>query len=443
MPVPDTLSIDQARRLALAAQGFLGPASRGARPGDPSGNASGNASGNPSGNGSSPGPGAGAGAATLRATLRRLGAIQIDSINVVARSHELVLAARVGPHDPTAFERLLYQRRAGFEYWGHAASFLPIEHYRLFLPRMERMRQTGRGWHVDSRTKNAHLYQPILDRIRAEGPLAASAFREAGGPRRGTWWDWAPAKDVLEDLFDQGTVMVHDRVRFERRYDLTERVLPAGLDRSTPTPQESALQLTLLATRALGVATARDLADYFRLRPEHAHPALAEAVASGLLQQVAVQGWPKPAYLLPGTPLPRRAAHAPMLLSPFDSLIWYRERTERLFDFHYRIEVYTPAHKRIHGYYTMPMLAGGRLIARVDPKHDRVTGRLLLQNLAIEDEDGGDRDASLQAAAVASWRLASYLGAAAVTVGERMPEPLAAPLAAVLRATAGEKSPVV
>ncbi len=421
MPAPDSLRIDQARRLALAAQGFLGADSR-ARANNPGSN--------PSSNGSNAGAATSAGAATLRASLRRLGAIQIDSINVVARSHELVLAARVGPHDPAAFERLLYRRRAGFEYWGHAASFLPIEHYRLFLPRMERMRQTGRGWRVDSRTKNTHLYQPILDRIRAEGPLAASAFREPGGPRRGTWWDWAPAKDVLEDLFDQGDVMVHDRVRFERRYDLTERVLPAGLDLTTPTGVEAAVELTLLAARALGVATARDLADYFRLRPEHARPALAETLGAGLLQQVTVRGWAKPGYLLPGTPLPRRAAHAPVLLSPFDSLIWYRERTERLFGFHYRIEVYTPAHKRIHGYYTMPVLADGRLVARVDPKHDRQAGALVLRGLSLEA--GAAPAQAVAATAEAASRLAAYLGAERVECGNGMPSGLARSLTAAL-----------
>jgi uncharacterized protein YcaQ len=411
MPTPDTLTIDQARRLALAAQGFLGAgAPTRAQAGD---------------NG-----GAGVATATLRATLRRLGAIQLDSINVVARSHELVLAARVGAHDPAAFERLLYRRRAGFEYWGHAASFLPIEHYRLFLPRMERMRQTGRGWWADSRTRNAHLYQPILDRIRAEGPLAASAFRDPGARRRGAWWDWAPAKDVLEDLFDQGILMVHDRVRFERRYDLTERVLPAGLDLTPPTPLEATVELTLLAARALGVATARDLADYFRLRPEHARPALAEALGAGLLQQVGVQGWPRPAYVIPGTPLPRRADHPPALLSPFDSLIWYRERTERLFGFHYRLEVYTPAHKRIHGYYTMPVLAGGRLVARVDPKHDRQAGTLLLRRLTIEE--GVAPALAASATAEAAARLAGHLGAERVTCGDGMPSGLARHLAAAL-----------
>ncbi|HYN17315.1 MAG TPA: crosslink repair DNA glycosylase YcaQ family protein, partial [Actinomycetes bacterium] len=311
--MPDALSIDQARRVVLAAQGLAAPPRAGQ-----------------------------AGPGTLRATLERLGAIQIDSINVVARSHELVLAARAGPHDRAAFDRVVYRRRAGFEYWGHAASFLPMASFRLCLPRMRRLTKATRGWWVDIRRRNQHLYGPVLDRIRAEGPLAASAFRDPDGPRRGSWWDWAPAKHVLEDLFDCGTLLVHDRVNFERRYDLAERVLPPGLDTSEPTAAEAATELTLLAARALGVGTAADLADYYRLRPAEARAALAEAVAAGLLRQVAVAGWAKPAYLLAGTRVPRRVAHPPVLLSPFDSLIWSRERTERLFGFRYRLEVYVP-----------------------------------------------------------------------------------------------------
>jgi uncharacterized protein YcaQ len=404
--MPDTLTIQQARRLAIAAQGLKAAQSRAReRP---------------------------AAAAALRGVLRRLGALQIDSINVVARSHELVLAARAGPHDPAAFERLVYRGRAGFEYWGHAASFLPIETYRLFLPRMARLGALTRGWWADTRIKHAHLYAPILDRIRAEGPLAASDFREQTGPRRGTWWDWAPAKHVLEDLFDRGVVMVHDRVRFERRYDLAERVLPPGTDVTVPTWHEAALELTMLSARALGVATEKDLADYFRLRTEYAKPALKELVASGLLRKVAVDRWDKPAYIEPGTPVPRRAEHPPVLLSPFDSLIWRRERAEELFDFHYRIEVYTPAAKRLHGYYTMPLLAGGRLIGRVDPKHDRKAGVLLLRGLGLERDVPIDE--AVAATAAAAWRLAAYLGAHDVVLGEGMSATLGTPLAAAVAA---------
>jgi uncharacterized protein len=419
--MPDTLTMDQARRLVLAAQGITGPARR--------------AAAEPSTNGAGP-----ATAATLRALLRRLGAIQIDSINVVAHSHELVLAARTGAYDPAAFERLVYRRRAGFEYWGHAASFLPIETFRLFLPKMARLAEQTRGWFADTRAKHRDLYPMVLERIRDEGPLAASDFREPGGRRRGTWWDWAPAKHVMEDLFDQGVLLVHDRVRFERRYDLAERVLPAGLDLSEPSAHEAAVELTLLAARSLGVATAADLADYFRLRPQEAKPALAETVAAGLLQQVEVPGWTKPAFLLPGTPLPRRAVHPPMLLSPFDSLIWSRDRTERLFGFQYRLEIYVPAAKRRHGYYTMPVLAGGRLIARVDPKHDRQTGALLLRNLSLED--GVDPDEGVAATATAALRLAGHLGAERVEVGQGVPRRLAAALRQALALHGDPTGPV-
>jgi uncharacterized protein len=404
--MPDVLSRDQARRVALAAQGLAAPA-RAAR----------------------------AGPATLRATLERLGAIQIDSINVVARSHELVLHARAGPHDRSAFDRLVYRRRAGFEYWAHAASFLPIDRFRLCLPRMRRLASSTRGWWGDIRQRHRHLYGPVLDRVRAEGPLAASAFRDPGGPRRGSWWDWAPAKHVLEDLFDQGTLLVHDRVNFERRYDLAERVLPPGTDTSEPTAAEAALELTLLAARALGVGTAADLADYYRLRPADARAALAEALAAGLLREVAVAGWAKPAYLPPGAGVPRRVAHPPVLLSPFDSLIWSRERTERLFGFTYRLEVYVPAGRRVHGYYTMPVLAGGRLVARVDPKHDRQGGALLLRGLHLEP--GGDPAEAVAATAAAAGRLAAHLGAGRVAVGDGMAAALARELAVALETAGG------
>jgi uncharacterized protein len=402
--MPDALSLDQARRVALAAQGLAAPARA-----------------------------APAGPATLRATLERLGAIQIDSINVVARSHELVLHARAGRHDRAAFERAVYRGRAGFEYWGHAASFLPMAHFRLCLPRMRRLAQATRGWWVDIRSRNQHLYRPVLDRIRAEGPLAASAFRDPDGPRRGSWWDWAPAKHVLEDLFDQGVLLVHDRVNFERRYDLAERVLPPGLDTSEPTPAEAARELTLLAARHLGVGTAADLADYYRLPSAQAKAALAEVVSAGLLQEVTVAGWARPAYLLPGTRVPRRLAHPPVLLSPFDSLIWSRERTERLFGFRYRLEVYVPAPKRVHGYYVMPVLAGGRLVARLDPKHDRQAGRLVLRGFHIED--GIAPEFAVAVTATAARRLAAHLGVNQITAGPDLAPALATQLGAELRPT--------
>jgi uncharacterized protein YcaQ len=233
---------------------------------------------------------------------------------------------------------------------------------------------------------------------------------------------------VLEDLFDQGVLLVHDRVNFERRYDLAERVLPAGVDTSEPTAAEAACELTVLAAAHLGVGTAADLADYYRLRPADARAALAEAVGSGLLQEVAVQGWARPAYLLPGTRVPRRVAHPAALLSPFDSLVWSRERTERLFGFRYRLEVYVPAPKRVHGYYVMPVLADGRLVARLDPKHDRQAGALVLRRFHVED--GIDPDVAVAATATAAGRLAAHLGVSQVTAGPDVARTLAVQLGA-------------
>jgi uncharacterized protein YcaQ len=233
---------------------------------------------------------------------------------------------------------------------------------------------------------------------------------------------------------------VHDRVNFERRYDLAERVLPPGVDTSEPTPAEAALELTLLAARHLGVATAADLADYYRLPSAQAKAALAEAVAAGLLRQVTVAGWDRPAYLLPGTGVPRRVAHPPVLLSPFDSLVWSRQRTQRLFGFTYRLEVYVPAGKRVHGYYVMPVLAGGRLVARVDPKHDRQAGRLVLRHFHIED--GAEPEFAVAATVTAARRLAAHLGTNEVTAGPDLAPALATQLGAELRPAQTEPTPL-
>jgi uncharacterized protein YcaQ len=399
--MPDSLSIRQARRLALAAQGLSGM--RATRP---------------------------ASAAALRSALSRVGAVQIDSVNVVARSHELALAARAGAHDPAAFDRLVYRRRAGFEHWGHAASFLPVESFRWFLPRMHAVRLETGKWFLKARSRHPEWYPRVLERIRAEGPLAASAFREPAAGRRGPWWDWTPAKAVLEDLFAQGVLLVHDRVRFERRYDLAERVMPGALEEAVPSPEEAALALTLLAARALGVATAADLADYYRLPAAETRLALAEATASGLLRRVGVEGWSKPAYLPADALVPGRVQHPPLLLSPFDSLVWSRERTERLFGFRYVLELYVPPARRQHGYYTMPVLMGEQLVARVDPKFDRPTGRLLLRGVIVED--GVPTAEAVAAAAAAAGLLAAHLGAVAVEPGEAVPAALAGPLRAAL-----------
>ena len=382
-PRVESLSADQARRLVLSAQGLAGPLP------------------------------ARVTARTLRTVLSRLGAIQIDAINVVARSHELVLAARTGETATALFDRVVYRDRVAVEAWAHAASFVPVEHFRLLLPRMRRRAEERRPF----RETHAEVYTAVLARIRAEGPLAASDFKEPGGARRGPWWDWTPAKRALADLFLQGVLLVHDRVRFEQRYDLAERVLPPGLDLSEPTMHESSVGLVLAAAKALGVATLADLADHFRIRADSARDAVADLVGAGVLQRVEVEGWERPGHLVAGTRLPRRAEFPPTLLSPFDSLVWAsqtgaRERTLRLFGFNYVLEIYLPQERRRWGYYTMPVLAGGRLVARVDPKLDRAGGRLLLR--AVHLEPGVDRDEALAAVEAAGARLARALGAETV-----------------------------
>src|ERR1700716_1253258 len=199
--------------------------------------------------------------------LDKLGAIQMDSVNILARNHLLVPFARLGPYSTRALQHSIYQEKRGFEYWGHMASWLPMAEYRYFLPRMMRMRETSRGWWERIRTEHAALYPLVLERVRAEGPLGAAAFDDPQG-KRGTWWDWKPAKLVLEDLLDQGLLMCAERTAgFARRYDLTARVLPPGLDTSSPSQLAATQHLLERGLERLGVATAIEMADYFRLRP--------------------------------------------------------------------------------------------------------------------------------------------------------------------------------
>ncbi|HEX8969257.1 MAG TPA: crosslink repair DNA glycosylase YcaQ family protein, partial [Chloroflexota bacterium] len=287
--------------------------------------------------------------------LDRLGAIQLDSVNVVARNHLLVPFARLGAYSIQALHASIYHDKRGFEYWGHMASWLPIADYRYFLPRMARMRASTRGWWRRVRTEHASLYPLVLQRVRDEGPLGAAAFDD---PRagRGTWWDWKPAKLVLEDLLDQGLVMCADRTAgFARLYDLTERVLPAGLDTRDPGAFEATRYLLAGGLRRLGVATATEIADYYRLKPaDQTRAALASLVEDGAVVPVDVDGWGVAAFAtreaLDGpTSVP---VHRPTLVAPFDNLLWERNRIERIFGFRYRVEIYVPELKRQYGYFT-------------------------------------------------------------------------------------------
>ena len=349
-PVSTSLSADEARRIALAAQGFAEP--RAATP--------------PT-------------ARDVRRVVDRLSLVQIDSVNVLVRSHYLPLFSRLGPYDVALLERAAYagRRRALFEYWGHEASLLPVSLYPLFRWRMERAARGAGIYGGLARWARRHrkFVDAALAEVVARGPLSASELTN-GGRSRGAWWGWSQGKYALEFLFWAGRVTTATRRRFERVYDLPERVLPPEIV-ATPVPSEDEAHRQLLkrAARALGVATERDLADYFRFRTVDMKARLAELVESGDLRPVTVEGWDRPAWMDARARVPARV-DARALLSPFDSLIFERARTERLFGFHYRIALYTPAAQRTHGYYVLPFLLGDRLVARVDLKADRSEGAL-------------------------------------------------------------------
>jgi uncharacterized protein YcaQ len=358
--------------------------------------------------------------------LDRLGAIQLDSVNAVARSQELVPAARIGPCSLAEMLRAVYEQRRGFEYWGHAASWLPMAEYRYFLPRMAGYRER----HREYREANAVLLGEVLARIRDEGPLGAAAFEDPR-PQRGTWWDWKPAKRALEVLFAGGELSCAGRTAgFARLYDLTERVLPAGLDTSLPDEREAARHLLRRAIAALGVATAREAADYFRLTLRDCRTALNELLEAGEVTPVAVEGWTAAALTLPaalegpGTAPP----HRPAFLSPFDNLIWERARTERLFEFRFRLELYTPQAQRPFGYYVLPLLADGSLAGRADVKLVRRPAvGLQVRRLRLEG-------ATPEATATAVADLATHLGAADVLLERVEPVEALAPLQQTLAA---------
>ncbi len=351
-----TLSLAEARRIALAAQLFV------------------------------PGSASPRNAAALGKLVHRLGAVQIDSVNVLVRSHYLPVFSRCGSYAPELLERAAYDgNRSLFEYWGHEASLLPIELYPLFRWRMDRARNGEGTWKRLRRYATSHksLVTAALEQIRERGPLGASELTDSG-KSRGNWWGWSQGKEILEWLFWIGDVTTARRRNFERLYDLTERVLPERVRiPGAPPPEQARRELMAVAGRALGVATSRDLRDYFRLPAEDAAVRVAELVEQGTLQPVTVEGWKQQAYLHKDAVCPRRA-DASALLSPFDSLVWERQRTERLFDFYFRLEIYTPIHKRLHGYYVLPFLLGDRLVGRVDLKANRQRSRLEVRGGSAE-----------------------------------------------------------
>ncbi len=387
----DRLSAAQARRVALAAQGFDQP-----RPPVPD-------------------------RRSLRRVLKHTGVLQIDSVNVLARAHYLPLFSRLGPYDTDLLDTAAYRRpRILFEYWAHEACFLPVQMQPLFRWRMEDA--LDNAWGVIQRIARERpgFLQRVLDDVAATGPVSAGEMSIAHSgerpSRKGPWWDWDDVKAALEYHFWSGAVSTAHRRGFERFYDLTERVLPRDVVAS-PTPERAEAQRELLrrSARSLGVATPRELRDYYRLPTADARERIAELVAAGELVPVEVEGWKGPVLMDPRARVPHRIETS-ALLAPFDPLVWERNRVERMFGFRYRIEIYVPAAKREFGYYVLPFLLDDAIVARVDLKSDRAAGVLRVQAAHLEP-GAPSRTASALMTELRS--MASWLGLSDVEVMPR------------------------
>src|SRR5512143_1198244 len=349
----DKLTAGEARRIALAAQGFATP-----RPGEP------------------------VGRRQLLKLVDRLGVIQIDSVNVVSRTLYLPAFSRLGAYPRALLEEVAWGRkRPLFEYWAHEASLLPLSAQPLLRWRMQDASDGVGLWKGGARFRRerADFVERVLNEIAARGPMSASEL-EMGHKGEGGWWGWSDAKRAVEGLFWTGELTTATRRgTFERVYGLPEKVLPRAIvEAPTPTREDAHRELYRRAIRAMGIATSKDLRDYFRMPVEGAKARMAELVEAGEMVPVTVKGWREPAYLDPAARRPRRVDAAD-LLSPFDNLIWFRERTERFFNDTATTEIYTPAHRRTHGYYVLPFLEGDALTARVDLKSDRKAGVLIVQ----------------------------------------------------------------
>jgi uncharacterized protein YcaQ len=385
----DTLTAGEARRIALAAQGFGGD-----REGV-------------------------VGKRQLTRLVDRLGVIQIDSVNVVSRTHYLPAFSRLGAYPRELLEDIAWaKKRPLFEYWAHEASLLPLSAQPLFRWRMEDA-QAGVGvWKGVAKflRERRDFVDRVRDEIAARGPLSASDL-EMGHKGEGGWWGWSEAKRAVECLFWAGELTTATRRgTFERVYGLPEKVIPKAVW-ALPTPDraDAQRQLYRIAARAMGIATSKDLRDYFRMPVEGAKDRIAELVEAGELLPVKVKGWRDQAYLDPAARWARKV-EASSLLSPFDNLIWFRERTERMFGVRYRIEIYVPAEKRQHGYYVLPFLEGDALTARVDLKSDRKASVLIVQSAHAEPWATDETPVKL---AAELRRMAGWLGLESVRVQKK------------------------
>ena len=401
------LTTAQARRVAVAAQGFA----------------------------SAP-PARAMTRADLRRLIGRIQVLQLDSVSVAVRAHYAPVFSRLGPYDRDVLDAAAWSHSARsprllVEYWAHEATLMAVEDWPLLRWRMREY--TGGRWGVEVVEENPRLVDDVVSAVAELGPSTAGqieAHLKSGTKRgKGAWWNRSETKWVAEALFASGVLTTAHRTGFARHYDLVERVLPADVVAWEIDDAEAVRELILRAATALGVATEADIRDYFRLRADQSKPAIADLVAAGELEPVQVDEWTVPAYLRTGQAVPR-SDRGTALLCPFDPLIFFRPRVERLFGFHYRIEIYTPAAKRQYGYYVWPLLLDGELVARVDLKADRNSGALHVPGAFIEPGRDPVRVAGELADQLAT--MAGWLGLDRVTVGER--GDLAAALKAIFRA---------
>jgi len=347
------ISTSQARRYALAAQGF--------------------AEGRPGGR---------VDVRHFRRVVSRVGLIQLDSVNVFSRAHFMPFFSRLGPYDRDALDAWLWRSGEMFEYWGHEASLIPADQHRLFRWRMDQ----ELNWKAMKRLQEQQpgYIDEVMSQVEVSGPLRTRELEDPGKRQNRTMWNWSHGKLALEVLFLQGKVTTADRPNFTRMYDVTDRVIaPEHLGGPGLGEDDAQAALLAQAARFMGVATADDLGDYYRIRMPLVRPLVQGLVDRGELVEVVVEGWDKPGYLHPDATLPR-LTRGTALLSPFDSLVWYRPRTERIWDFHYRIEIYVPEPKRVFGYYVLPFLLDGDLVARLDLKTDRKAGVLRVRGAFAE-----------------------------------------------------------
>ena len=382
------ISLSAARRIALSAQGFCRER-----------------------------PACEVNAGHLRRTINRLGLLQLDYVNVLVPAHLMVLFSRLGPYDVKRFHRLVYDGRDFTEQWAHEASIVPAELWPVLAHRRDDYRPWPNSPIMKLKGKSRYL-EEVLETTRERAPVTAQDMPPMEGPKRraGDWHRSMP-RWALECHFGSGRLAVADRLpNFQRVYDLPEKLIDDEHRARTLTRHESQRELLRRAARASGIGTLHDLADYYRMSPREAAPRIAELVDSGELDEVAVEGWQAPAYMAPGSRCPRRVS-ASSLLSPFDPIVWFRPRAERLFDFHYRIEIYVPANKRKWGYYVLPFLLDDRIVARVDLKADRKSGALLV--LAAIPEAGIDDERVAQLLAKELRTLVDWLGLDRIKVSRR------------------------